>query len=150
MEGGDEMAEEVKEVLTAEDLAEYLGFSKNWVYRKAEAGEIPGVKLGKRWRFKRSIVDKWLEERIGVEGRAKAGVRAEAKARAEVEKLPPETAELKERVLGVIEARPEGVTLPEIGEALGLGWRGLTSYIRRLIDEGKVRKEGREYFPVGR
>ena len=148
MEGGDEMAEEVKEVLTAEDLAEYLGFSKNWVYRKAEAGELPGVKLGKRWRFKRSMIDKWLEERIEVEGRAKAeaGVKAETK----VEELPPEAAELKERVLGLIEAHPEGVTLPEIGEALGLSWRGLTSYVRRLIDEGKVRKEGREYFPVGR
>ena len=85
------MAEEVKEVLTAEDLAEYLGFSKNWVYRKAEAGEIPGVKLGKRWRFKRSVIDKWLEGLI--EGRAKA----EAGAGAKAEELPPE---LEGRSLG--------------------------------------------------
>lgn len=53
-----------KEVMTAEELAEYLSFSKNWVYRKAEAGEVPGVKVGNRWRFKKSIIDRWLEERI--------------------------------------------------------------------------------------
>lgn len=53
-----------KEVMTAEELAEYLSFSKNWVYRKAEAGEIPGVKLGNRWRFKKSVIDRWLEEQM--------------------------------------------------------------------------------------
>ena len=58
---------EEKEVMTAEELAEYLSFSKNWVYRKAEAGEIPGVKLANRWRFKKSVIDRWLEGMI--EGR---------------------------------------------------------------------------------
>ena len=58
---------ETKEVMTAEELAEYLSFSKNWVYRKAEAGEIPGVKLGNRWRFKKSVIDKWLEEQMAKE-----------------------------------------------------------------------------------
>jgi excisionase family DNA binding protein len=58
------MKEVIKEVMTAEELAKYLSFSKNWVYRKAEAGEIPGVKLGNRWRFKKSVIDKWLEQRI--------------------------------------------------------------------------------------
>jgi len=56
-----------KEVMTAAELAEYLSFSKNWVYRKAEAGEIPGVKLGNRWRFKRAVIDEWLEGRIEAE-----------------------------------------------------------------------------------
>jgi excisionase family DNA binding protein len=59
-----------KEVMTAAELAEYLSFSKNWVYRKAEAGEIPGVKLGNRWRFKKSVIDQWLERRIVAEERA--------------------------------------------------------------------------------
>ena len=40
------------------------------------------------------------------------------------------------------------MTLPEIGDHLGLGWRGLTSYVKRLMDEGKVKKEGKEYFPA--
>lgn len=51
-----------KEIMTAEDLAQYLDFSKNWVYRKAEAGELPATRLGNRWRFKKSVIDRWLEE----------------------------------------------------------------------------------------
>ena len=40
------------------------------------------------------------------------------------------------------------MSLPEIGEALGLDWRRLTSFVKHLEEEGKVRKEGREYFPA--
>ena len=54
----------VKEIMTVGDLAEYLGFSKNWIYRKAEAGELPATRLGNRWRFKRSVIDRWLEESV--------------------------------------------------------------------------------------
>jgi excisionase family DNA binding protein len=76
-----------KEVLTAEDLARYLGFNRNWIYRQAEAGELPGVKLGKSWRFKRSVIDRWLEERILSKPKAEseAGVEARVKAKAEEE-----------------------------------------------------------------
>lgn len=53
-----------KEVMTAEELVEYLSFSKNWIYCKAETGEASGVKLGNRWHCKKSVIDKWLEKRI--------------------------------------------------------------------------------------
>jgi excisionase family DNA binding protein len=53
-----------KEIMTAKELAKYLSFSKNWVYRQVEAGEIPGVRLGGNWRFKKSIIDKWLENKL--------------------------------------------------------------------------------------
>jgi excisionase family DNA binding protein len=69
----DEEEDLEKEVMTAAELADYLSFSKNWVYRKAEAGEIPGVKLGNRWRFKKTVIDKWLEKRIAAEERGEAG-----------------------------------------------------------------------------
>lgn len=59
--------------MTAAELADYLSFSKNWVYRKAEAGEIPGVKLGNRWRFKKAVIDRWLEKRIAAEERGEGG-----------------------------------------------------------------------------
>lgn len=55
---------EEKEIMTAKDLADYLGFSKNWVYRQVEAGEIPGTRLGGNWRFKKSVIDEWLEEKL--------------------------------------------------------------------------------------
>jgi excisionase family DNA binding protein len=149
-----------KEVLTAEDLARYLGFNRNWIYRQAEAGEIPGVKLGKSWRFKRSVIDRWLEERIlskpkaegeaGVEARVKAKAKAEAETEVKAE-LPPEAAELLERVFEVIKSHPKGVTLPKIGAELGLEWRRLTYFVNRLVEEGRVKRSGppgRMYFPV--
>ncbi|MFQ6117111.1 MAG: Asp23/Gls24 family envelope stress response protein [Candidatus Bipolaricaulia bacterium] len=64
---------------------------------------------------------------------------------------PPAPAEdeLYYRVLEVIEAHPEGIKLAEIGKALGMDWRLLTSAARRIIAEGRARKEGKEYFPPG-
>jgi excisionase family DNA binding protein len=50
--------------MTVQDLAKYLGFSKNWIYRKAEAGEIPATRFGNRWRFKKSVIDRWLEKSV--------------------------------------------------------------------------------------
>jgi excisionase family DNA binding protein len=138
-----------KEVLTAEDLARYLGFNRNWIYRQAEAGELPGVKLGKSWRFKRSVIDRWLEERIL--SKPKAEVEAKVKARVEEEELPPEATLLLERVFEVIRGHPKGVTLPKIGEELGLDWRRLTYFVNRLVEEGRVKRSeppGRMYFPI--
>jgi len=68
-----------KEIMTAADLAEYLSFSKNWIYRKAEEGEIPGVKMGNRWRFKRSLIDQWIEGRVPGEGRRPRAKRLEGR-----------------------------------------------------------------------
>jgi excisionase family DNA binding protein len=34
------------------------------VYRLAEKGEIPAFKLGKNWRVRKDLLDKWIEEQI--------------------------------------------------------------------------------------
>jgi len=44
------------EVMTPEDLAQYLQISV------ARSGEIPGTKIGRKWRFKKSQIDCWLED----------------------------------------------------------------------------------------
>jgi len=51
-----------KEVLTAEEAAEFLGFNPVTVRQKARLGEIPGRKIGKEWRFSRRRLLAWLEE----------------------------------------------------------------------------------------
>ena len=71
---------EEKEIMTAADLAVYLSFSKNWIYRKAEAGEIPGVRIGNRWRFKKSVIDEWMEGKVL--GESKVPIRGRPKAKA--------------------------------------------------------------------
>lgn len=49
-----------QEVMTAEQLARYLQLDEQTVYRKARAGEIPAVHIGKALRFKKDVIDGWL------------------------------------------------------------------------------------------
>jgi excisionase family DNA binding protein len=47
-----------KEVLNAEEAAEFLGFNPFVIRQKARDGEIPGRKVGREWRFtRRSLLD---------------------------------------------------------------------------------------------
>jgi len=52
------------EVLTTEGLAEYLHMNSQVVAKMEREGRIPGYKLGKKWLFKKSIIDEWLEKKI--------------------------------------------------------------------------------------
>ena len=50
------------EIMTLQQVAEYLKFSKDKVYQMANAGKIPAIKIGKQWRFDKTDLEKWLEE----------------------------------------------------------------------------------------
>ena len=47
-------------VLTVHEVAEYLRISEAKVYRLARDGELPVVRIGKTWRFRRDLLDDWL------------------------------------------------------------------------------------------
>ncbi len=49
-------------ILTVESLAEYLSVEPSWVYKKISLKEIPYFKAGKYVRFKKSSIDKWIEQ----------------------------------------------------------------------------------------
>ena len=51
-----------REVLTAEEAAEFLGFNPYTIREKARMGEIPGRKVGREWRFSRRQLLEWVEE----------------------------------------------------------------------------------------
>ena len=51
-----------KDVLNAEEAAEFLGFNPYTIREKARLGEIPGRKLGREWRFSRRQLLEWVEE----------------------------------------------------------------------------------------
>jgi excisionase family DNA binding protein len=51
----------VPEVMTVEQLAEYLQMHPQVLYRHIKRGNIPASRIGKTLRFKRSVVDRWLE-----------------------------------------------------------------------------------------
>jgi len=51
-------------LLTAEDLANYLKMNVRTILKLAAEGSLPGLKIGNQWRFKRSLVDAWLESQM--------------------------------------------------------------------------------------
>ena len=56
------MADEQTDVLTIDELATYLKVAKSTLYKLAQAGWVPGQKVGKHWRFRKVSIDRWLEE----------------------------------------------------------------------------------------
>jgi excisionase family DNA binding protein len=52
-----------EKLLEAEDVAGMLGMTPGWVYREVRGGRLPHVKLGRYVRFRRSTIEKWLEDR---------------------------------------------------------------------------------------
>ena len=49
-------------LLTAEQVAEQLGMTTDWVWAQARKGAIPHVKLGRARRFREDAVDEWLRQ----------------------------------------------------------------------------------------
>jgi excisionase family DNA binding protein len=52
------------EVMTLEEVAKYLKLKPQTIYTWAKNGKIPAAKLGKEWRFKKSVIDKWFNQHI--------------------------------------------------------------------------------------
>jgi excisionase family DNA binding protein len=52
------------DILTLEEVAQYLRLKPQTIYRWAQERRIPAVKLGKEWRFRKSILDRWLDEQM--------------------------------------------------------------------------------------
>ncbi|MDO5308782.1 MAG: helix-turn-helix domain-containing protein [Planctomycetia bacterium] len=48
------------EILDLDQLCSYVNLSKSTVYKLLQTGRFPGVKIGRLWRFKRDLVDRWL------------------------------------------------------------------------------------------
>ena len=49
-------------IMTIDEVAEYLDLHPLTVRRLARDGEIPAFKVGRQWRVKRAILDRWLAE----------------------------------------------------------------------------------------
>ena len=52
------------ELLTVEDVAKYLKLRPQTIYKWAQTGKIPAAKFGKEWRFRKSILDDWINTSI--------------------------------------------------------------------------------------
>ncbi len=55
-------------LLSVDELSKLIGFSKSWIYKKVvslnSASDLPKfIRIGKRIRFPKSEIEKWLSEK---------------------------------------------------------------------------------------
>jgi excisionase family DNA binding protein len=65
----------VREVMDIRQASEYLGVSGDTLYRYASEGVVPAFKLGNRWRFKKDLLDTWMDQQSGVKPVVKTAVK---------------------------------------------------------------------------
>jgi len=52
------------DIMTLEEVAAYLKVKPQTIYTWAQEKKIPAAKIGKEWRFKKSIIDEWFNQHI--------------------------------------------------------------------------------------
>jgi len=68
-----------REVMNIRQASQYLGVSPDTLYKYVGEQSIPAFKLGNRWRFKKSKLDQWMEEKSS-QMAAKSNTKAHAAA----------------------------------------------------------------------
>ncbi|MEE8176373.1 MAG: helix-turn-helix domain-containing protein [Acidobacteriota bacterium] len=61
------MMVEPREVMNIREASQYLGISREALYKYVYEEKIPAFKLGNRWKFKKTVLDRWME-RQSVQG----------------------------------------------------------------------------------
>ncbi len=51
----------MSDLLTAKQLQEILRVDRTTIYRMADSGRLPGIKVGGQWRFSRPQIETWLQ-----------------------------------------------------------------------------------------
>ena len=53
-----------EQIMTLREVARYLGLHAMTVYKLTREGRMPAAKIGGQWRFKRDVLDEWLETQM--------------------------------------------------------------------------------------
>lgn len=56
----------MKDILTLQEVSEYLQLSDKTVLKMVKAGDIPCAKIANQWRFSRVMLDDWLTSKMEV------------------------------------------------------------------------------------
>ncbi len=51
------------EILTVEEVSEFLRLHPTTIYRMLKRNEIPGFKVGNEWRFLKGHIERWLDKK---------------------------------------------------------------------------------------
>jgi excisionase family DNA binding protein len=57
-------SEIVKEIMDVKELSKYLGIGKSKIYKLIREKKIPASKIGRQYRFSKSVIDSWLKENL--------------------------------------------------------------------------------------
>ena len=50
------------QIMTMRELAKYLKLHEITICKSAAEGKLPGVRIGRVWRFDKEVIDKWIAE----------------------------------------------------------------------------------------
>jgi len=59
-----ETRSEFREVMDIIELSNYLGIGKSKIYSLIRQKKIPASRIGRQYRFSKSVIDQWLKERL--------------------------------------------------------------------------------------
>jgi len=51
-------------LLTLKEMARYLSVNERTLLKLVAEGEVPGVKIGNQWRFRKAMIDTWLDDQM--------------------------------------------------------------------------------------
>ena len=54
------------EFMTTKEVAQYLRVDQYTIYRLVSQKKIPAFKIGNQWRFKRSVLERWLKTKMNI------------------------------------------------------------------------------------
>ena len=60
------MGADSREVMNIRQASQYLGVSPDTLYKYVYEEKIPAFKLGNRWKFKKTILDQWMEQKSSI------------------------------------------------------------------------------------
>jgi excisionase family DNA binding protein len=126
---------ELQALMTTQEIADYLRLNERTVLKLAASGELPGVRLGNQWRFRKGVIDAWLDDQA-------LGLRPslEGTASSEPATFRFEDGFKREHVLTALEGRTMSKVLEELSaraQALDL-IRDKTWFLGALIERENV------------
>jgi excisionase family DNA binding protein len=62
--GTTELVEAADRLMTARQVAAYLNVNERTVIKLVSEGALPGVKIGNQWRFRKAMLDAWLDDQM--------------------------------------------------------------------------------------
>ncbi|MCS7151299.1 MAG: helix-turn-helix domain-containing protein [Endomicrobia bacterium] len=57
-------SKQFKEVMDVKELSLYLGIGKSKIYQLIREKKIPASKIGRQYRFSKTVIDNWLKENL--------------------------------------------------------------------------------------